>query len=150
MRRRSGLFWAVLVVGIVGALVYVPAYLARASTASDEPVDFLTQPEAGWEFMITALGDLRGARLGSPSAARQAAVRMFSGSRVRPSRVDLMYLPDRVIKLHLAKGTRDLAANAKLVWRVTGRAGVGEPLVTVAVMDFRTGEVIYDVRLAQQ
>ncbi|MGZ4480951.1 MAG: hypothetical protein ACXVY5_01995 [Gaiellales bacterium] len=150
MRRRSGLFWAVVAVVVVGALVYVPAYLARASTAPDEPIDFLTHPQAGWEFMFTAVTDLPGARLGSPSAARRAAVRMFSGSPVRPSRVDLMYLPDRVMKLRLAKGTRDLTANAKLVWRVTGRAAVGEPLVTVAVLDFRTGEVIYDVRLAQQ
>jgi hypothetical protein len=46
------------------------------------------------------------------------------------------------------QGSRDLATNSRLVWNVTGRVGGSDRLVTVGMIDFASGKVIYDGRLA--
>jgi hypothetical protein len=40
--------------------------------------------------------------------------------------------------------------NSRLVWQVTGRRGPAGPSVTVGLIDFASGKVIYDGRLAQR
>jgi hypothetical protein len=146
MPRRGRLFWAVVAVLVAALLVYGPAELARRATGPGEPVDFLTQPQEGWKFVLTALDEIGSARAGSPAAARQAAVRAFSGTAVRPTRVDLLYVPDR--RVPLGKGSAVATANGRLVWMVSGRTRPGGPLVTVGLIDFRTGRLTYDVRTA--
>src|SRR5919201_1867308 len=95
MPRRGSLFWAVVAVLTAGLLVYGPAELARRSTGNGEPVDFLTHPQEGWRFVLTALDEIGSAQAGSPARARDLAVRAFAGTSVEPVRVDLLYVPDR-------------------------------------------------------
>ena len=135
-----------LAVALAGLGVYAPAMIARASTGPMEPVDFLTAPQQGWRFLLTAASQIKGARAGSPSAAREIAVRRFTGSSVQPTRVDLLWVPDRRVPLLRGGGRRVAAAKASLVWMVTGRTRPRGPLRTVGLIDFQTGALTYDVR----
>jgi hypothetical protein len=146
MRGRSSLFWAVVAVVVIGLVVYAPALLARAATAPDEPVDFLTHPQDGWRFVIDVASDHGSARAGTPHAARDLAVRHFSGSPVLPVRVDLLYVTGRRFRVGGKQGTILLPANTQLLWKVTGRTSSTGPLRIVALIDYSTGAFIYDVR----
>jgi|SRR5919198_1438113 hypothetical protein len=146
MGRRSALFWAVVVVAVLGAVVYLPAYLARSMTGPGEPVSFLSRPLDGWHFVLDAVSALPDARAGSPAAARRIALREFGNGRVQLVRVDLLYLPDRSLDLRTRQGTRSVATKARLVWKVSGRTAPGGPLRTIGLIDLATGTVIYDVR----
>ena len=146
MRGRSSLFWAVVAVVLIGLVVYAPALLARAATAPDEPVDFLTHPQDGWRFVIDVVSDRGSAKAGTPQAARDLAVAHFSGSAVLPVRVDLVYLPGHQLRLGGKQGTIRVSANSQLLWKVTGRTSSDGPLRTVALIDYSTGAFIYDSR----
>jgi len=150
VRRHSWLFWAFLMVLVTGAVVYGPAELAQRSTAADEPVSFLSHPIQGWEFMLTAARERPGAVAGTPAAARQIALRTFDDGRLRPTRVDLLWLPDRRVQLRTLQGNRELATKSQLLWKVTGHRGQNGSNVTVGLIDLATGRVIYDGRLAAE
>jgi hypothetical protein len=150
VRRRSWLFWAFLAVLVAGAVVYLPAELARRATASDEPVSFLSHPLDGWRFVL-AVAEQRGdAVAGTPASARTIALRSFDDGRLRPSRVDLLWLPDGRVHLTTLQGSAEVVTNSRLVWKVTGRRGRDGPSVTVGLIDFASGKVIYDGRLAER
>lgn len=146
MARRSALFWAVLLVVVLGAALYAPAFVARSATSPDEPVDFLARPVEGWRFMLDAVRSVPDARAGSPGEARDLAVARFGDGTVQPVRVDLLYLPDERYTLHTRQGSRDLATKARLVWKVAGRTAPGGPVETVGLIDLASGTVIYDAR----
>jgi hypothetical protein len=146
--RRSALFWAILAVVVAGTAIYGPAEIARSATGAREPVDFLTQPQEGWRFLLEAAFDIPNARAGSPSEARHLALHDFSGSAVQLTRVDLLWVPDRQVVLQGGGGSATATAKGRLVWTVTGRVRPGGPLRTVGLIDFRSGELTYDVRNA--
>ena len=146
MPRRGALFWTATAVVAAGIALYLPAWLAARATAPDGGVDFYSHPIAGWRFLAEAVTELPGAAAGSPEqAGRIAAARFADGSAV-PTRVDLLYLPQRWIEIDGGQGTGRLATNATLVWRVTGRLRPGGPLQTVGLIDLASGAVIYDAR----
>jgi hypothetical protein len=149
VRRRSWLFWAFVAVAAAGVAIYMPAELARRATAADEPVSFLSQPAEGWRFLIDVAshGD---AVAGSPSKARALALRAFDDGNLRPAAVELLWLPGRRVHLSTMQGSRDLTTNTRLVWNVTGRVGASDRLVSVGLIDFASGKVIYDGRLAER
>lgn len=148
MRHRSWLFWAFLAVLVVGLALYAPAELARRATAPDEPVSFLSQPLQGWRFLLTAARERPDAIAGTPTRAREIALRHFDDGRLRPSGVGLLWLPGESVQLTTLQGSRQVATNSKLVWKVTGRSGPNGREVTVGLIDFSSGTVIYDGRLA--
>ncbi len=140
------MFWAFVAVALAGIAIYLPAELARRATATDEPVSFLSHPVDGWRFLIEVTGS-GGAAAGSPGQARTIALRAFDDGRLRPAAVSLLWLPDRHVRLSTMQGSRDLTTNSRLVWNVTGRVGTGDRLVTVGMIDFASGKVIYDGRV---
>ncbi len=150
VRRHSWLFWAFLLVLVTGAVLYGPAELAQHSTAADEPVSFLSHPLEGWKFMLTAARERPGAVAGTPAEARQIALRTFDDGTLRPTRVDLLWLPDRRVRLRTLQGNRELTTKSQLLWKVTGHRGQDGPNVTVGLIDLATGRVIYDGRLAAE
>jgi hypothetical protein len=144
------LFRAFVAVVIVGAAVYLPAELATRSTAADEPISFLTNPVQGWRFVWAVARERPGAVAGSPAAARQLALHTFDDGVLRPARVDLLWLPDEHVTLQTLQGSDQLATKSQLVWKVTGRRGAHGALVTIGLIDFATGKVIYDGRVARR
>jgi hypothetical protein len=149
VRRRSWLFWAFVAVVLAGTVIYLPAELARRATATREPVSFLSHPAEGWRFVLDVAGHADAAA-GTPSEARSLALHTFDDGHVRPAAVELLWLPDRHVRLSTMQGTRDLATNTRLVWNVTGRVGASDRLVSVGLIDFASGKVIYDGRLAER
>ena len=141
------MFWAFIAVAVAGTVIYLPAELARRATAAEEPVSFLSQPAEGWRFLIGAAG-AGGAVAGSPSKARAIAVRTFDDGTLRPAAVELLWLPDRHVRLVTMQGSRDLRTNSRLVWNVTGRVGASDRLVTMGIIDYASGRVTYDGRVA--
>jgi len=148
VRRRSWLFRAFVAVVLAGAVVYLPAELAVRATAPDEPVAFLSHPVEGWRFVWAVAHGRPGARAGTPAAARRIALHAFDDGTLRPSRVDLLWLPDRRVTLHTLQGSEQVVTKSRLVWKVTGRRGAHGAPVTIGLIDFATGRVIYDGRLA--
>jgi hypothetical protein len=146
MGRRSALFWAVIAVALLGLAIYLPAYVARSATASDGPVDFVSNPIDGWRFMIDTTRDLPDAAVGTPAKARSRAISLFTATGVQPTRVDLLYLPDRQLEVGSGQGSHMQPTNSTLVWRVTGRTRPDGPLMTVGLIDLSTGALVYDVR----
>lgn|SRR5690242_12284824 len=146
MGRRSALFWAVIAVALLGLAIYLPAYVARAATASDGPVDFMSSPLDGWRFMIDATRSLPDARVATPAEARTRAVSLFASTGVQPTRVDLLYVPGSELRVGSGQGSHMQPTNSTLVWRVTGRTRPEGPLVTVGLIDLSTGALVYDVR----
>lgn len=149
MRRRSWLFWAFIAVVLAGTIIYLPAELARRATAADEPVSFLARPVEGWRFLLAVAGE-GDAAAGTPSEARTLALRAFDDGNLRPAAVELLWLPDRHVRLSTMQGSRDLTTKSQLVWNVTGRVGASDRIVSVGLIDFASGKVIYDGRLAER
>jgi hypothetical protein len=150
VQRRSWLFRAFIAVVLAGIANYLPAELARRATAPNGNVDFASRPLEGWKFLIEVATDGPSARAGSPGEAREIALAAFDDGRVRPSRVDLLWLPDSRIRVRTEQGSRDLATNSRLVWRVTGQVVPGARSLTVGLIDFASGVVIYDARVAER
>jgi hypothetical protein len=150
VQRRSWLFRAFIAVVLAGIAIYLPAQLARRATAANGQVDFMTHPLEGWKFLIEVATDRPSARAGSPEDARRIALAAFDDGRVKPSRVDLLWLPDSRVRVRTEQGSRDLATNSRLVWRVTGKVVPDARSLTVGLIDFASGVVIYDARLAER
>lgn len=150
MQRRSWLFRAFIAVLLAGIATYLPAELARRATAPNGSVDFRSRPLEGWKFLLEVAQDRPSARAGSPEDARRIALAAFDDGRVRPSRVDLLWLPDSRVRVQTEQGSRDLATNSRLVWRVTGHVVPDERSLTVGLIEFSSGVVIYDARLAER
>ena len=142
------MFWAFIAVAVAGAVVYLPAELALRSTAASEPVSFLSHPIEGWKFVLAVARERPGALAGTPAAAKQIALKAFDDGVVRPTRVDLLWLPDERVRLKTLRGSAEVATNSRLIWKVTGHRGGNGPNVTVGLIDLATGKVIYDGRLA--
>jgi hypothetical protein len=144
------LFWAFLAVLVLGVVVYLPAELARRSTGPGEPVDFLSHPLEGWGFVAAVARERGSAAAGSPAAARRIALHTFDDGTLRPERVSLLWVPAHSIRLHTLQGSAVVPTNSRLVWKVTGRRGPRGPDVAVGLIDFASGKVIYDGRLADR
>jgi hypothetical protein len=146
MLGRSSLFWAVLLVAVAGTLVYAPAYLADRAT--EAPSGFFGRPVDGWRFLAEAVPAMDDARAGDADDAAAIAVREFAGSAVRPVEVGLVFAVDRRVDVGAGQERRMVTAKRPLVWKVTGRTRPGEVLRVVGLIDFRSGELVYDVRTA--
>jgi hypothetical protein len=141
MRAGGSVVWGLIAVLVGALLLYGPAELARRATGPGEPVSFLTQPQAGWRFMLDALDAVGSARAGSPASARALAVRAFAGTGMLPERVDLLYVPS--LRVPGGAGTPPLTAKAALVWKVTGQTRPGGRVRTIGLLDFASGRLTY-------
>jgi hypothetical protein len=150
VQRRSWLFRAFIAVVVAGIAIYLPAVLAGRATAPNGSVDFVSHPLEGWKFLVAVATDRPSARAGTPEAARRIALAAFDDGRVKPSRVDLLWVPDGRVRIGTVQGSHDLTTNSRLVWRVTGQVVPDKRSQTVGLIDFASGVVIYDARVAQR
>jgi hypothetical protein len=148
MLGRSSLFWAVLAVALAGTLVYAPAYVAERATDGG-PVSFMSRPQEGWRFLAAVVPAIGDARAASAERAAAIAVRAFAGTSVRPTRVGLLFLPERRLAVGSGKERHTVTAKRTLVWKVAGRTRPGGRVRTVALIDFESGRLVYDVRDAR-
>ena len=151
-RNRNRRFWVVLVAVAVLLVFYLPSLVAFRYTAAPQNTSFLTHPWRSWSFIATALTVPGDSRLKTSGIALRRADTVFHGSAVDPREVRLLFLPaGRPYTFTHRIGDRALTTTIRppyrFVWQVSGHIdGVGGPDTVVAMLDYRSGRWLYDVR----
>jgi len=153
IRFRSRRFLVVAI--IVAALVVfvMPAFVAFRYTAPAERGQFIRQPWRGWAFAWAAVGVPGNARLKTSGMALRKADWIFKGTAVDPREVQLLFVPKRkpYTFTHTIDGrtvTSSVTPNYRFIWQVQGVVDTisDRTSTIVAMLDYRTGRVLYDVR----
>ena len=151
-RNRNRRFWIIVVVVAVVAVFYLPSLVAFRYTAAAQNTGFLTHPWRSWSFIITALTVPGDSKLKTSGIALRAADRRFRGSSIDPHEVRLLFLPEhKPYTFTHTLGSRTLTTTItppyRFVWQVSGHIDtVNGPDTIVALLDYRTGRLLYDVR----
>jgi hypothetical protein len=152
-RNRSRRFWITVIVVAALIVFYLPSLVAYRYTASTQSTGFLLHPWRSWSFIYTALTVPGDSQLKTSGSALRAADALFRGSAVDPQEVRLLFLPEgkpytftHMVGPH--KVTTTVTPPYRFVWQASGHIDtVGGPGHTiVALLDYKTGKVLYDVR----
>jgi hypothetical protein len=151
--HRSRRFWAIVIVIATLIVLYLPSLIAYRFTAASQNTGFLTRPWQSWSFLYTALTVPADAQLKTSGQALRRADRLFAGSAVDAREVRLLFLSagKPYTFTHDVAGrsvTSTVTPPYRFTWQVSG---VIDPthshtLVPVALLDYRSGRVLYDVR----
>jgi hypothetical protein len=151
-RNRNKRFWIILIVVVVVAVFYLPSLVAFRYTAATQNTGFLTHPWRSWSFIVTALTVPSDSRLKTSGIALRTADAHFRGSSIDPHEVRLLFLPEgKPYTFAHTLGDRTVTTTLtppyRFVWQVSGHIDtVNGPDTVVALLDYRTGRVLYDVR----
>jgi hypothetical protein len=151
-RNRNRRFWLLLVAVAVLIVFYLPSLVAFRYTAAAQNTSFLTHPWRSWSFIATALTVPGDSRLKTSGIALRRADNVLRGSAVDPHEVRLLFLKaGRPYTFTHRIGGRTLTTTIRppyrFVWQVSGHIdGVGGPDTIVAMLDYRSGRWLYDVR----
>jgi hypothetical protein len=151
-RNRNKRFWIVLIAAVALVAFYLPSLVAFRYTAAPQNTSFLSHPWRSWSFMATALTVPGDSRLKTSGNALRAADSRFKGSAIDPHQARLLFLPaGRPYTFTHQLGDRTVTTTItppyRFVWQVSGHVdGVNGPDTVVALLDYRTGRVLYDVR----
>jgi hypothetical protein len=152
MRARSKTSLAVAVAAAALVVFLLPAFVAFRYTAPEQRGGFLTRPWRGWSFAYAALAVPADSQLKTSGAALRKAEWLFEGTVVEPDEVQLLYVPaGEPYTVEHQIGGRTVASTVtptyRFIWQVEGTiAGMGEDGVVVALLDYQTGHLLYDVR----
>ncbi|MEZ5125502.1 MAG: hypothetical protein R2826_04535 [Thermoleophilia bacterium] len=148
---RRVLLAAVLVVLI--AIAALPALVAYRYSAPEQRGDFLRHPWRGWAFAYAAVAVPADSELKTSGMALRKAEWVYKGSAIDPLEVQLLfttqnaaYTFDHVI------GTRHVTSTVtpsyRFMWQVRGSLATipDSSRTVVAILDYKTGRVLYDVR----
>jgi len=145
-----------LVVAIVFAAIVVfvlPAFVAFRYTAPQQRWQFLTRPWRGWNFAWAALTVPGGSELKTSGMALRKADWLYKGTAVDPRQVQLLYVKRKqpYVFDHALDGrtlTTTVVPSYRFIWEVQGAVDtVSDSSDTVvALLDYSTGRVLYDVR----
>jgi hypothetical protein len=140
---------------VVAALIVfvVPAFVAYRYTAPAERGQFVTHPWRGWGFAWAALAVPGNAELKTSGMALRKADWLFKGTAVDPREVQLLFVPKgkpytfaNAIDGRVATNT--VVPRYRFIWQVQGVVDTVSRRsdTTVALLDYATGAVLYDVR----
>jgi hypothetical protein len=153
IRFRDKRFLAVAIV-VAALIVFVlPAFVAYRYTAPQQRGQFLTRPWRGWSFAYTALAVPGGSELKTSGMALRKADWIYKGTAIDPREVQLLFVTSRQPYTfeHAIDGrsvTSTVVPTYRFIWQVQGAiATVSDNTDTlVALLDYRSGRVLYDVR----
>jgi len=151
-RNRNKRFWVVLALVVVVVAFYLPSLVAFRYTAASQSTGFLTHPWRSWSFIATALTVPGDSRLKTSGNALRTADSRFRGSAIDPHEVRLLFLPEgRRYTFTHPLGDRTVTTTItppyRFVWQVSGHIDtLNGPDTIVAMLDYRTGKLLYDVR----
>jgi len=140
---------------VVAALIVflVPAFVAFRYTAPTERGQFVTHPWRGWAFAWAALAVPGNAELKTSGMALRKADWLFKGTAVDPREVQLLFVPKgRPYTFANAIGgrtvTNTVVPHYRFIWQVQGVVDTVSRRTdtVVALFDYATGGVLYDVR----
>lgn len=149
MRASRRWTWIVALLAIV--LLMLPMPIAERYTSPTQDGRYLLHPLRAYQFVLTAVRVSRSSRLNTSGEALAAAKSAFKDTTTRPTKVELLFLPEGGPYTYRTHGGNVLTANepGQFVWEVwgvqtaTGDAG-GTPDV-VALIDYVTGRVLTPV-----
>ena len=151
-RNRDKRFWIVLIVVVVILALYLPWLRGLPLHGRGSNTGFLTHPWRSWSFIVTALTVPGDSRLKTSGIALRHADTFFRGSAIDPHEVRLLFLPKgKPFTFTHTLGDRTVTTTItppyRFVWQVSGHIDtVAGPDTVVALLDYRTGRVLYDVR----
>jgi hypothetical protein len=153
IRFRSKKVLAVTAVIVVLLVFSLPAFVAYRYTAPEQRSEFITHPWRGWNFVYAALAVPGGAKLKTSGMALRKADWMFKGTAVDPREVQLLFVAkDKAYTFTHAIGDRSVTSTVlpsyRFMWQVEGVVDTipGAAHIVVALLDYNTGRVLYDVR----
>jgi len=151
-RNRHKRFWIILIAVVAAVVFYLPSLVAFRYTAAAQSTGFLTHPWRSWSFMATALTVPGDSHLKTSGIALRSADARFSGTTIDPREVRLLFLPEgKPYTFTHRLGRRTLTTTItppyRFVWQVSGHIdAVKGSNTVVALLDYRSGRVLYDVR----
>ncbi len=151
-RNRHKRFWILLALVVGVGAFYLPSLVAFRYTAAAQSTGFLTHPWRSWSFIATALTVPGDSRLKTSGNALRAADSRFHGSAIDPHEVRLLFLPEGMPytfthPLGARTVTTTITPPYRFVWQVSGHIDtLSGPDTVVAMLDYRTGKLLYDVR----
>lgn len=146
---------AIAAVPVAALVLWAPSFVAEIydgdGFAGVPGGDYLTHPENGWRFLVDAVRESRGTRLGTAEDALNQARDIWAGPPAVADDVRLVSgsAPFRVAIP--AGGTPPAAAKAvvrprsDLTWVVLGHVGSG-PRQPIGMLDYASGRVTWNIR----
>ena len=153
IRFRDKRFLVVAVVVAALVIFVLPAFVAFRYTAPQQRGQFLTKPWRGWSFAWAALSVPSNAELKTSGMALRKADWLYKGTVVDPREVQLLFVKRKqpYTFMHTIDGrsvTTTVVPSYRFIWQVQGSVDTvsdkGDTIV--ALLDYRTGRVLYDVR----
>lgn len=143
--------WIWIVALIVVILLVLPMPIAERYTSPTQDGHYLLHPLRAYQFVLTAARVSRSSQLNTSGEALGAAKSAFKDTTTRPTKVELLFLPEGGTYTYTTRGGDVLTVNdpGQFVWEVwgvetaTGDAG-GTPDV-IALIDYVTGRVLTSV-----
>jgi hypothetical protein len=153
IRFRDKRFLVVAVVVAAVVIFALPAFVAFRYTAPAQRAQFLTRPWRGWSFAWAALSVPGGAELKTSGMALRKADWLYKGTVVDPREVQLLFVERKQPYTfdHDIDGrtlTTAVVPSYRFIWQVQGAVDTvsDETDTIVALLDYSTGRVLYDVR----
>jgi hypothetical protein len=153
IRFRDKRFLVVAVVVAALVIFVLPAFVAFRYTAPEQRGQFLTRPWRGWSFAWAALSVPSGAKLKTSGMALRKADWLYKGTVVDPREVQLLFVKRKQPYTfeHSIDGrtlTTTVRPSYRFIWQVQGPVDTvsDETHTVVALLDYNTGRVLYDVR----
>jgi len=148
---RPSRHWTWIVTLLVAILIMLPMPIAERYTSPTQDGQYLLHPVRAYQFVLTAARASRSSQLNTSGEALAAAKSAFKDTTTRPTKVELLFLPEGGTYTYRTRGGDVLTANdpGQFVWEVwgvetaTGDAG-GTPDV-IALIDYVTGRVLTSV-----
>lgn len=156
-RRRNTRLWVTVLVVVALVVALLPALVAYRYTSPVQRGDFVSHPWRGWSFIVAALGVPGESELKTSGEALRKAVWLYKQSGITPLEVQLLFVTagqPYAFEQEVAGGRIEAAVTPeyRFIWEVRGAvptgAGAGAPRETavVALLDYETGRLLYDVR----
>ena len=149
--NKKSLVAAIVVVALIVFLV--PAFVAYRYTAPLQRGQFVTHPWRGWAFAWAALAVPGNAELKTSGMALRKADWLFKGTAVDPREVQLLFVPKGkpytfTNSIDGRTVTNTVVPRYRFVWQVQGVVDTVSKRsdTVVALFDYATGAVLYDVR----
>jgi hypothetical protein len=153
IRFRDKRFLVVAIVVVAIVVFVLPAFVAFRYTAPEQRWQFLTHPWRGWSFAWAALSVPSDAKLKTSGMALRKADWLYKGTAVDPREVQLVFVSaDQPYTFEHSIDGRSLDSTVvpgyRFIWQVRGTVDtVSDKSDTlVAMLDYDTGRVLYDIR----
>ena len=150
---RNKRFFAAVVALVLVAVLVLPALVAYRYTAPEQRGDFLRRPWRAWAFAYAALAVPGDSELKTSGMALRKGEWLFRGTAIDPQEVQLVFTPEGVPytfghDIGARRLTSTVTPSYRFIWQVRGEVKTvpGSESAVVALLDYRTGRVLYDIR----